>query len=207
MEVAELSSTLRELLHTHGIQHAFSFPLRAGGILFGFLNVGSTRPEPPDKADIEALWVLVHEIESLFGRLYSEKSLRESEARYRSLWESARDCIVLHEMLTSPSKGHLIEANDRLCHVLGYTREEILAMSLPDIVAQEERAAMPELAVRVRQAGRMLFETTLVAKDGRRIPVEVNSNVLQLGGRRVALAIVRDVTESQADGGHVAAGQ
>jgi len=195
VEVGEISSVMRKLLHKHGIRHAFSFPLRAHGILFGFLNVGSVRVEPPERADIQALWVLVNEIESLFGRLYSEKAMRESEQRYRSLWESALDGLVLHEMLSSPLKGRLIDANDCLCRVLGYTREEILALSLPDIVAEEEQKAIPELAARVRQAGRMLFETTLVAKDGRRIPVEVNSNVVQLGERRLALAIVRDVTE------------
>ena len=66
-------------------------PFRCGrsGILFGFLNVASLRVEPPERADIQALWVLVKEIESLFFRLYSEKALRESEQRYRSLWESA----------------------------------------------------------------------------------------------------------------------
>jgi PAS domain S-box-containing protein len=177
VEVAETSPVMRKLLHKHGMRHAFSFPLRARGILFGFLNVGSTRAEAPERADIEALWILVHEIESLFFRLYSEKAMRESEERYKSLWESALD------------------ANDCLCRILGYTREEILAMSLLDIVAEEEKEAIPELAAQVRRAGRMLFETTLIAKNGQRIPVEVNSNVVQLGDRHMALAIVRDATE------------
>jgi len=122
-------------------------------------------------------------------------ALRESEERYRSLWESALDGIVLHELLTSPRQGHFIDANDCLCRVLGYTREEILALSLADITAPEAKEAMPELAAQVRRAGRMLFETILIAKDGRHIPVEVNSSVIQLGDRRAALAIVRDVTE------------
>jgi PAS domain S-box-containing protein len=195
IELAELSPVMRVLFHKHGIQHAFSFPLRASGTLFGFLNLGSLRVEPPERADTQALWFLVHEIESLFGRLYSEKALRDSEEQYRSLWESALDGIVLHEMLSSPLNGRFIDANHCLCRILGYTREEIQALSLPDIIAEEEKGTLSEVAAKVRQAGRMLFETTLAAKDGRRIPVEVNSNVLQLGERRVALAIVRDVTE------------
>jgi hypothetical protein len=55
VEVAEVSPVMQELLEKHGIQHAFACPLRAHGILFGFLNIGSVRPEPPERADIQAL--------------------------------------------------------------------------------------------------------------------------------------------------------
>jgi len=195
IEIAEISPAMRELLRTHGIRHAFSFPLRARGTLFGFLNFASTRTTAPEEADIQALWVLVSEIESLFFRLYSEKALRENEERYRTLWESALDGIVLHELTVSPGQGRFLDANDCACRMLGYTHEEILAMSLWDIVAPGEEKVIPELAARVRQADRMLFEMTLVAKDGRRVPVEVNSSLVQLGERHVTLAIIRDVTE------------
>jgi PAS domain S-box-containing protein len=195
VEVAEISSALRELLCKHRIHHAFSFPLRARGILFGFLNVGSTRAEAPEKADIQALWVLVKEIEALFFRLYSEKSLRESEQRYRSLWESALDGIVLYELPFSPRKGSVIDVNDCICRMLGYSREELLQMTPQDAVEDDVKRSIPELTATVRESGRMLLEITLVAKDGRRIPAEINFSLIQLGERPVALAIVRDVTE------------
>lgn len=89
IEVAELSPVMRDLFRRHGIQHAFSFPLQARGILFGFLNVGSTRAEAPEKADIQALWILVKETESLFFRLYSEKALRESEERFNAFMDNS----------------------------------------------------------------------------------------------------------------------
>ena len=145
IELAEISSVMRELFHKHGIQHAFSFPLRASGILFGFLNVASLRVEPPERADIQALWVLVHEIESLFCRLYSEKTLRESEERYRSLWECALDGIALYELPVSSRKGRFIDVNDGVCRMLGYAREEFLKLSLFDIVEDDARERIPEL--------------------------------------------------------------
>ncbi len=194
-ELAEISSVMRELFHEHGIQHAFSFPLRAHGTLFGFLNVASLRVEPPEKADLQALWVLVHEIESLFFRLYNEKALRESEERYRSLWESALDGIALYELPVSSQKGRFIDVNDFACRMLGYTREEFLELSLFDIVEDDARERIPELIAKIRQSGRMLFEITSVAKDGRRVPVEINASLVHIGDRRAALVIVRDVTE------------
>lgn len=195
IELAEISSVMRELFHKHGIQHAFSFPLRASGILFGFLNVASLRVEPPERADIQGLWVLVHEIESLFGRLYSEKTLRESEERYKSLWECTLDGIALYELPVSSRKGRFIDVNDGVCRMLGYAREEFLKLSLFDLVEDGTRERILELIGKVRQSGRISFEITGVAKDGRRIPVEINASLVQFGDRPVALAIVRDVTE------------
>ena len=89
VELAGISPLMRDLFRIHGIQHAFSFPLRARGILFGFLNVGSTRAEAPERADIQALWVLVNEIESLFFRLYNEKALRESKERFNAFMDNS----------------------------------------------------------------------------------------------------------------------
>ena len=195
VEIAEISLAMQKLLHKHGIRHAFSFPLRAHGIPFGILNVGSLWVEAPERADIQALWVLVNEIESLFGRLYSEKALRESEERYRSLWESALDGIALYELPVSSRKGRFIDVNDCTCRMLGYAREEFLELSPFDIVEDDAREMIPGIIAEIRQSGRMLFEITLVAKDGRRVPVEANASLVQFGDRRVVLAIARDVTE------------
>lgn len=89
VEVAEISPAMRELFRRHGIRHVFSFPLRARGVLFGFLNVGSTRAEASDRAGILALHLLVNEIQSLFFRLYSEKALRESEERFSAFMDNS----------------------------------------------------------------------------------------------------------------------
>jgi PAS domain S-box-containing protein len=85
--------------------------------------------------------------------------------------------------------------NDCACRMLGYAREEFLELSPFDIVEDDTRERIPELIAKIRQSGRMLLEITLVARDGRRIPVEVNASVVQFGDRRVALAIARDMTE------------
>jgi len=187
LEVAEISPAMHELFSRHGIRHVFSFPLRARETIFGFLNVGSTRAEEPERADIQALQLLVHQMESLFDRLCDEKAVRESEERYRTLWQSALDGIVLHDLLFSPRKGSFIDVNDWACQMLGYSREEFLKLSPFDLVDNEAKKSLPELAAKVRQAGRMLFELTLVAKDGRRVPVEINSSVVHFAGRPVAL--------------------
>lgn len=195
VEIAEISPKMRALFRRHGIRHAFSFPLRARKTLFGFLNVGSTRPEAPAKADIQALHLLVGQMEALFWRLYSERALRESEERYRVLLQSALDGIVLHELPSLPREGRIIDVNDCACRMLGYSREELQQRSPWDLVDDEWRKAVPELVAKVGRTGRLLFEMVLVAKDGRRIPVEINTNLIELKGQEVALSVIRDVTE------------
>jgi PAS domain S-box-containing protein len=195
VELAEISSTMRELFRRHGIRHAFSFPLRTRETVFGFLNVGSTRTKEPARRDLLALQLLVSQMDALFCRLYSEMALRESEERYRTLWQSALDGMALYELSSPPYQGRLIDVNECTCRMLGYAREELLQRSPLDLVDEESRQALPELAAQVRQSGSVLFEMTAVAKDGRRIPVEVKVSAVQFGGHRVALAILRDVTE------------
>jgi PAS domain S-box-containing protein len=194
IEVAEISAAMQGLLRRHGIRHAFSFPLRARETVFGFLNVGSTRAQEPARADLLALQVLVGQMEALFARLQSQAALRESEERYRTLWQSALDGITLHELSPAPHRGRFIDVNEHICGMLGYSREELLQLSPSDLVDEEGKRILPELAAKVGPSG-STFELTAVAKDGRRVPVEIKASAVQFGGRRVGLAILRDLTE------------
>ncbi len=195
VDVAEVSSTMQELLRRHGIRHAFSFPLRTRETVFGFLNVGSTQAGQPARVDLLALQVLVSQMETLFWRLHSQATLRESEERYRTLWQTALDGMALYELSSAPFQGRLIDVNECTCRMLGYSREELLQRSPFDLVDDEGKQALPELAAKIRQSGNALFEMTAVAKDGRRIPVEVKVSAVQFAGRRVLLATLRDTTE------------
>jgi len=78
---------------------------------------------------------------------------------------------------------------------LGYNREEMLNMTPVDIVAPDKRAVMPEIGIKLMKKGHATFEIVHVAKNGKKIPVEVNNHLFRLNGRTVALAISRDITE------------
>ena len=61
-----------------------------------------------------------------------EKALRESEERYRSLVEQARDGIFVAD-----AQGNYLDVNPGVCQMLGYTREEILKMNMRDLACPE----------------------------------------------------------------------
>ncbi|MBI3146069.1 MAG: PAS domain S-box protein [Pseudogulbenkiania sp.] len=87
--------------------------------------------------------------------------------------------------------------NDAACHLLGYRREELLGMVLPDIDPdwshERCRASWPAF----REHGSCTVETRHRAKDGRIFAVEVNSNYFEYGGQGYNLALARDITERQ----------
>ncbi len=119
----------------------------------------------------------------------------ERKALLAHLFEVSSDGIVLHELLPSPQKGRFIDVNDRMCHMLGYTREEVLKLTLFEILGEEARGAIPETLRRLRESGRLLFETTLIHKDGQPLPAEVSVDTLEFRQRRMTLTVVRDITE------------
>jgi PAS domain S-box-containing protein len=121
--------------------------------------------------------------------------LTEREALLAHLFDVSSDGIVLHELLPSPQKGRFIDVNDRMCRMVGYTREEVLKLTLDEILGAEAKEAIPETLRRLREAGWLQFETTLIRKDGRLMPVEIGVDTLVFRQRRMTLTVVRDITE------------
>jgi len=113
------------------------------------------------------------------------------------LLRASHDGIVLCEGPSLVQNGRLTDVNDGLCRMLGYTREEILELTPLRLVSKEARKAIPRITQRIERSGWLLFETTLTAKDRRQIPVEINADILVFHGRRMVLAIIRDITERQ----------
>lgn len=128
-------------------------------------------------------------------RKAAEKGLRKSEERYRQLFNSANDALYLFAMTEEGLPGDFVDVNDAACRVLGYTREELLALSPLDIQTPEEAKEIPKLARRIMTEGGLVFETVNVTKEGRVFPVEISIHVFELGSERTGLAIARDISE------------
>ncbi len=123
-------------------------------------------------------------------------SLKESEERFRLLFTSGSDAIFVHEI--SPAldgAGRFFEVNDVACRRLGYTREELLQLGPSDIDGGASPGEMALVLRELRDRGTVLYEQVHVAKDGRRIPVEINAHLFELKGRPAVLSVARDVAE------------
>jgi PAS domain S-box-containing protein len=120
----------------------------------------------------------------------SEEALRESEAHFRQLFENSADALWLHDM------GTIIEVNHQVCQSLGYTREELLQLKVPDI----EVGLGPEKLLKMWQqetSHPITFIGIRRRKDGSTFPVEVRVSRFTANGRRLRLAAARDITQRQ----------
>jgi PAS domain S-box-containing protein len=124
-----------------------------------------------------------------------EAELREMEEKYRKVFNNANDMISLNLMDENGLPGKFIDINKVGIERLGYSYNEFLNMTPADIVVPNRRLEMPENALELSKKGHVTFEIVHQTKSGEKIPVEVNNLIFELEGKRVALAISRDITE------------
>ena len=112
----------------------------------------------------------------------AEQAVRDSEARFRGLFEQAADAILVLD-----SNGRIVDANRRACHCLGYTAAELTKLTMADLDAGTR-------FVDLVPGETLTAENWYRRKDGTEFPVEVRFAVLEEGSRRLRLALVRDLT-------------
>jgi PAS domain S-box-containing protein len=128
-------------------------------------------------------WGLFHEL---------EQRLVAAERRFRALIDHAIDAIEVID----PETGRLLDVNERACAARGYTRDEYLALSGPEIDPRVAEGSWENTRDEVRRLGTYVFESEHRRKDGSVFPVEVNATYISLE-RDYLLAVVRDITETK----------
>jgi len=120
----------------------------------------------------------------------AQEALKESEEKYRNLFQYSGDGIILHDL-----EAHVIDANHKVVEQTGYTREEILGISALDL-HPAETASKAKLALHeVSRSGFVHFETYLKKKDGQLFPAEMSASLLNIGDQKVIQCIVRDISD------------
>jgi PAS domain S-box-containing protein len=117
-------------------------------------------------------------------RREAEQRLRESEDRFRSLSEASLEALLIHE------GGRIVDVNHALCELGGYSWHELVGRDGFDIVAPEYR----ELAYRNLLAEREApYEIEVIARDGSRLPVEVQARSFPYRAKVLRVVAVRDL--------------
>ena len=121
-----------------------------------------------------------------------EQALRESEERLREIFEGARDGILVADAET----GKFVIGNPAICRELGYTLEELVQLSVPDIHRTEDLPHAKNEFERQRHGGAEIAPNVpVMRKDGSVFYADIQTTVIRLGGKNCQLGIFRDVTK------------
>jgi len=181
-------------------------PVNQEGIRLTDEAIRTGRPQRPYELEMftrdgRRVWLEIHEApvvvdgktvaivgaaSDVTERHRAEQALRESEDRYRHLFEMESDAIILVE----DSTGRILEVNPAASALYGYSREEFLRKNIADLLAEPEAVKMLDDRIcSVRPVPRHR------RKDGTVFPVEISGRYFRWQERLVHIATVRDITE------------
>ena len=124
-------------------------------------------------------------------RKRAEEALRESEERYRRIFNNSYDAIFLVDI----AQDKILDANEEARRMLGYSQDELARLSVSDIHPYE-MPKLREFARQVSERGRWhTDELTCLAKSGEFIPAELSASAVEFGGRSRMLVFAHDVRE------------
>ena len=120
-------------------------------------------------------------------RTDAERALRESEAYHRTILENIADGVFI-----ANRDGRYLDVNPRACELTGYSRKELLQLSVADSYVEDERTLARDRVAEVGQGKPGVYERRLRRRDGALLTVEAHARMLPDGR---LLATIRDVTE------------
>jgi two-component system, cell cycle sensor histidine kinase and response regulator CckA len=126
-------------------------------------------------------------------RKRAEEDLKESEERYRALFDRSFDCVYVNDF-----EGNFIDANDTALNILGYDREEIRSVKFASLLSEDQLPLAFQVLTEIKETGyhKELVEFSLKRKDGRIVYVESKSSVIYRDEEPFAiLGIARDITK------------
>jgi PAS domain S-box-containing protein len=166
-------------------------PLRTRGATIGVLVVQSyTEGLRYGEEERDVLMFVSSQVAMAIERKRAEEEMRVQEEKFRKLYELSNDMIFLHD-----PDDRIIDINRKALEQLGYSRTELLAMTLSDLVPPAERPPLDAALSKLDLDKSLRLEVNLMRKSGEVFPTDISAILTEVGGRRMIQSIVRDITE------------
>jgi PAS domain S-box-containing protein len=132
----------------------------------------------------------VQSIRDISDRKQAEETVKQSEEKYRQLFETVSDAILLFDA----DCRRLLDVNESALNLYGYTRDEFLGLKHTEITAEPDLSeeSIAETLAGIRTKVPLRYHRK---KDGTVFPVEISCSTFDLSGQRVLCGVVRDITE------------
>jgi len=135
---------------------------------------------------------IVSVYDDITDRKKAEETLRESERKFRSIFDNATDGILLADL----EEHKFYSANNTIFQMLGYKQEEIVNLYIPDIHPREYLTyIMEQFEKQARKEITLAKDIPMKRKDGSLFYADVNSSPITFGDKTYLMGILRDITE------------
>ncbi len=126
-------------------------------------------------------------------RVLAKSALRESDERYKKLFDAATDAIMILDGDRKP--GSILAANRAAAETTGYTVDELQTLHISMLMPPAQLELTTPSFQKVLGGEHVTFENVRLRKDGTTFPIEVNAGPLRLGDNNYVLAFVRDISD------------
>ena len=184
-----------ELVRTPGPKghatDAMLVPVRKGSRVIGVLFVQSRLAGAYGEQDLETLQTLADQCSGALERVHAEGALRESQQRFRDLFENSPDAIFVADL-----NGTVLDVNLASCLLHGLVRDQLTGKNIfTDLVPVSRREQARQDFEKMAGGKWSQVESESLTVEGRATPVEVRASRIEYGGRPAVLLHVRDITE------------
>lgn len=181
---------LSELLRTPGERRTFEIRghHKDGHWLWLEMTV-SNELQNPD------LTAIVVNSRNITERKQAQLELQSAAERYRLLSNSIPDALFVLGFDSGPSPVHLLEVNESACRLLGYSRAELLQMTLEEIDDPTSTTPRERIAEQLRAGEQVSFEQTHMTRQGVQIPVEVHAHMGIIQDKPVVISLVHNISQ------------
>ena len=191
----------RDAAMRRGYRASGGFPLKVDGQTVGVFSLYANTPGFFDREELLLLDELAMDIGfalEVFNRDIERQrikhELQESEARYKVIFDSAPDAVLLLAA-DGEAAGRILAANDLAAQMHGYLPGELVGQKISDLDTPEAAVQSPERLRRVAAGEALTFEVDHRRKDGTIFPIEVTAKQIVLNGQTCVLAFDRDISE------------
>lgn len=125
---------------------------------------------------------------------HDEIRAEHPENKFRELLNNTADLVIVSYITGDGKPGPIVEVNDTVCKILGYTREELLSRRLFELWEHIDKDNVEHIAEELMNGGKVSFEMALFTKNGNRIYTDASIRILEYRHAKVALTVARDIT-------------
>ncbi len=132
-------------------------------------------------------------IDMAFSNHALYRQVKESEEKFRALFENISDACFLYEISSEGTPGRIVEVNAAALSLLGLSRDELAGKEYAQLNDACCRRDFPEYMHQLERDGHIRYEMILTGKDGRRPLVEINAHLFSFHNHSLVISLAREM--------------